>query len=92
MTLRFSKIITRSFPGFLRLAERAWKWREEQRSAVSLLAKKTWQRGKIMKFFAGAIFIFIIAHNYLYFVAFAFDNWKINSKSQRVPAFLCDLK
>lgn len=40
----------------------------------------------------GAIFIFIIAHNYLHFVAFAFDNWKINSKSQRVPAFLCDLK
>ena len=41
---------------------------------------------------AGAVFIFIIAHNYLYFVAFAFDNWKINSKSQRVPALLCDLK
>lgn len=40
---------------------------------------------------AGVIFIFIIAHNYLHFVAFAFDNWKINSKSQRVPAFLCDL-
>ena len=32
MKLRFSKIITRSFPGFLRLAERAWKWHEEQRS------------------------------------------------------------
>lgn len=60
MTLRFSKIITRSFPGFLRLAERAWKWREEQRSAVSLLAKKTWQRGKIMKFFAlRVLFLFL---------------------------------